>query len=292
MATDFNSNLVDFSSINLTELNATASFLKRIDRKYLITEKQLKGILNDLKSDFNVLEIDSKRIFSYDNIYMDTGDYHFYNQHQNKEKSRTKIRTRHYTDSNLAFFEYKQKEAWVTKKFRYQFPADEHGEMTKWKRRFFEWVWQSMYYGVKAPKISASIKTEYNRLTLVGKTWEERLTIDFNIKTTDLRKKNAKSICLKNLVIIESKSMSNSCFSAIIMKKHNIAQAKSCSKYSLWVVYSWLTEKWSTFKQTMKKIKQIRTETINNRIRKTSLNKTLNHNFKRTTLEPIEIVEV
>jgi hypothetical protein len=57
---------------------------------------------------------------------MDTPDYFFYNQHQNKEKSRTKIRTRLYKDSNLAFFEYKQKENGITRKYRYEFPSKEH----------------------------------------------------------------------------------------------------------------------------------------------------------------------
>ena len=273
MWTDINYNLINFDSLNLTELNATSSFLKRIDRKYLTTEKQLQDILHDLKDDFRVLEIDWKRIFGYDNIYMDTENYHFYNQHQSKEKSRTKIRTRNYTDSNLAFFEYKQKENWVTKKFRYQFPTEEHGEMTKGKTRFFEWVWQSMYYGQKAPVITPAIKTQYNRLTLVSNSWEERLTIDFNIKTKDLRNKKAKKTHLENLVIIESKSMSDNCLSAKIIAAHNIKQASSCSKYSLWVVYSGLAEKWSTFKATMKKIKEIRMETIKIKERKTSLNK-------------------
>ncbi len=46
------------------------------------------------------------------------------------------------------------------------------------------------------------------------------------------------------------------------MKKYDIDRAKSCSKYSLWVVYSWLAEKFDTFKNTMEKIKQIRMETI------------------------------
>ena len=101
---------------------------------------------------------------------MDTPDYLFYNQHENKLASRTKIRTRLYADSDLAFFEYKQKEAGVTKKFRYQFPTGEHGTMTKGKVRFFEGVWQSMYYGEKAPKITPAIQTTYNRLTLVSKT--------------------------------------------------------------------------------------------------------------------------
>lgn len=98
-------------AINLTELNATASYLKRIDRKFLLTEKQFLHILEDLSDDFRALEIDGKRMFSYDNIYMDTQDYLFYNQHQNKLPSRTKVRTRHYVDSgDLAFFEFKQKE--------------------------------------------------------------------------------------------------------------------------------------------------------------------------------------
>ncbi len=287
MSYDFGNNVSDFGSINLTELNATASFLKRIDKKYLITEGQLAAVLKDLKWGFNVLEIDSKRIFSYDNVYMDTADYLFYNQHENKVASRTKIRTRLYADSDLAFFEYKQKESGVTKKFRYQFPVEEHGTMTKGKKRFFEGVWQSMYYGEKAPKITPAIKTTYNRLTLVSKTGEERLTIDFNIRTLDLRDKKATQTSLKNLVIIESKSMSNKCFSASVMKKHSIKKAKSCSKYSLWVVYSGLAEKWETFKNTMAAIKKIRTQTLKNNTRKKAVKKvrkTINSTFTTTPL--------
>ena len=110
MSATLQSKLQNFTAINLTELNATASFLKRIDRKFLITEQKLHEILTDLQSDFQALEIGGKRIFSYDNVYMDTNDYHFYNQHENRINGRTKIRTRLYTDSNMAFFEYKQKE--------------------------------------------------------------------------------------------------------------------------------------------------------------------------------------
>jgi hypothetical protein len=51
------------------------------------------------------------------------------------------------------------------------------------------------------------------------------------------------------------------------MKKHNIKQAKSCSKYSLWVVYSGLTEKYDTFQETMEKIKEIRLDVIKDRAR-------------------------
>lgn len=281
--------LSGFSAINLTELNATASYLKRIDRKFLMTEDKFLEILHDLSADFRALEIGWKKVFLYDNVYMDTDEYLFYNQHENKVPSRTKVRTRHYTDAgDLAFFEYKQKENGITKKFRYQFPASEHGTMTKGKKRFFEWVFQSLYSD-KAPDISPAMQTKYNRLTLVSNTGEERLTIDFNISVKDLRSKNAKNIKLKNLVIIESKSLSDHCKSLDVMKSHEVKQAWACSKYSLGVVYSGLAEKWTKFEKTMKKIKEIRMELVKQK-RNTSTKKVerqLSHHFKKASLKKI-----
>ena len=261
MKTTFDSKLNNFSPITLTELNATASYLKRIDRKFLLTWKQFSEVLEELKENFQILEIAGKKIFSYDNVYMDTDDYFFYNQHEWKEKARTKVRTRLYKDSDLAFFEYKQKENGVTSKYRYEFPSEEHGKMTKGKKRFFEGVWQSMYDStVKTPKIFPAIKTKYKRITLVDRLWGERLTIDFDIRTLDLRDDDASETNLKNLVIIESKSLETECKSLEIMEKHWFQQAKSCSKYSLWVVYSGLAKKYDTFKATMKEIESIKND--------------------------------
>jgi len=261
--------LSGFSPMTLTELNATASYLKRIDRKFLMTEKQFLEILGDLSQDFKALEIDGKRVFLYDNVYMDTDD--------------------HYTDAgDLAFFEYKQKEDGVTKKFRYQFPAEEHGTMTKGKKRFFDGVFQSMY-NEKTPDISPAMRTKYNRLTLVSATGEERLTIDFNISVKDLRSKKAKNIKLENLVIIESKSLSDNCKSLDIMKSHSIDRAGSCSKYSLGIVYSGLAEKWSKFQKTMDKIKEIRMELSKNQRNASTkkVEKTLSNHFKKTSLKQV-----
>jgi len=281
--------LSGFSAMSLTELNATASYLKRIDRKFLMTEEKFLEILGDLSNDFKALEIWDKRVFLYDNVYMDTDDYLFYNQHQNRVPSRTKVRTRHYTDAgDLAFFEYKQKEDGVTKKFRYQFPASEHGTMTKWKKRFFEWVFQSLYSD-KAPEISPAMRTKYNRLTLVSVTGEERLTIDFNISVKDLRNEKAKNIKLDNLVIIESKSLSDNCKSLDIIKWYGVKQAGSCSKYSLWVIYSGLAEKWTKFEKTMKKIKKIRMELVKQKRNShaKSVERQLSHHFKKTSLKKV-----
>ncbi|MCH8518740.1 polyphosphate polymerase domain-containing protein [Candidatus Gracilibacteria bacterium] len=288
MGTALVKRLSGFSAIDLTELNATASYLKRIDRKFLLTEAQFLEILKDLSSDFRALEIDGKRVFNYDNVYMDTDDYLFYKQHQEEVPGRTKVRTRHYTDAgDLAFFEYKQKENGVTKKFRYQFPAEEHGVMTKGKKRFFDGVWQSLY-GTKAPAISAAMKTAYNRLTLVNKDGSERLTIDFNISVRDLRNDIANDITLDNLVIIESKSLSENCKSVQTIEAHGIARANSCSKYSLGVVYSGLAEKWSKFQETMNRIQEIRMEVAQEKRKSTQQQaERLSHGFKKTSLKKV-----
>ncbi|MDD2907673.1 MAG: polyphosphate polymerase domain-containing protein [Candidatus Gracilibacteria bacterium] len=286
MPVKYSSKLKNFKSITLNQLNATASFLKRIDKKFLLNSKQFALILEDLKENFNVLEINGKKVFNYDNVYMDTADYLFYNQHQNKLESRTKIRTRYYVDSNIAFFEYKQKNNGITNKYRYEFPASEHGFMTRGKKRFFDGVWQSVYAGEKAPDISPAIKTTYKRITMVSKAGDERLTIDFDIKALDLRKKNAETVDLKNLVIVESKSMKEDSDICKTMAKHKIEKAHSCSKYSLGVVYSGIADKYDTFRETMEKIKEIRMETIKNTNRVTSLN-SVTKNITKEITKPV-----
>lgn len=258
MWTDLNTTLKSFNQITLTQLNSQASFLNRIDTKYLLTESKFREILMDLEEDFFILEIKEKSIFEYESIYMDTCDYHFYYQHQNWEKNRTKVRTRNYLDSSIAFFEYKQKQKWVTRKFRYKFDdLKDHWKMTKESTKFFEWAYQSFYS--EAPEnIFPSLATKYNRITFCSKTNDERLTIDFNIRLEDLRNDWKAIIKLDNLVIVESKTMSKDWKSWYIMKKHNVKKADSCSKYSLWLCYQKMIEDKSRFKTTMKKINKIR----------------------------------
>lgn len=258
MVADLNSNLKFFNQISLSQLNAQASFLNRIDTKYLLTEEEFKNLLKDLEEEFYVLEINWKSIFQYESIYMDTKDYAFYFQHQNGEANRTKVRTRKYVDSDIAFFEFKQKQDWILRKFRYQFnDLKEHWVMTNESNKFFEWVYQSFYF--KTPEeIFPSLTTKYKRITFCSKSNDERLTVDFDIELIDLRNKWNKAIKLDNLVIIESKSMILNWLSSKIMKKYRIKKSNSCSKYSLWLAYHWAVKDISKFKWTMRFIEKIR----------------------------------
>lgn len=66
--------------------------------------------MKELTQDYFVLSINNNSLFTYDNIYMDTKDLLFFHQHETGAKSRMKVRTRHYVDSHIAFFECKQKQ--------------------------------------------------------------------------------------------------------------------------------------------------------------------------------------
>ena len=132
------SQLQSMSPISLEQLNATMSLMERIDKKYLIHTDQLPEILESLGDDYYVLNIQDKQVFAYDNVYMDTRDYAFYMQHQNGHKPRTKLRSRYYVDSNIAFFEFKQKNDAVTRKFRYQYEVENHGVLNNEMIKFFE----------------------------------------------------------------------------------------------------------------------------------------------------------
>lgn len=261
--------------------------MKRIEKKFLLTEAKFMELLQDFQKDYDILEIDGKHIFGYDNIYMDTAKYDFYWQHENNESNRTKVRFRNYLDSDeLVFFEYKNKVNGVTHKTRCQISENEHGKMCSQKKGFFTGIY-SKIYGTQAPEISPSLQTRYKRCTLVDKKARERLTIDFHIETRDLRDQMSPHIRMENLVIVESKSLLEKSPSQEILEKYDISGAKSCSKYALGIIYSGLAEKWSRFQNTIQQIKEIRNEYLQ-RVRMISQRSPLKETkdrFKKTPLQ-------
>lgn len=262
--------LKQFSSISLEQLNSSVSFLDRIDIKYLIHENELAEILEKFKEHFYVLEIWWHTIFTYDNVYMDTKNLHFYYQHQNQEDNRMKVRSRLYTESNYSFFECKQKSWKTTRKFRFQQQEINHWLLYNEIIWFHNGVYQTLYGKEQKDLIFPSLKTKYHRITLCSKSNDERVTIDFNLHFEDLRihnnnriKKNSKlwvwnTYDIENLVMIESKSMNTHCISHDIMSTFNKSTAKACSKYCLWLYYFEKVKERSTFQDTINSIEKIR----------------------------------
>lgn len=247
-----------FTPISLTQLNAEAAFLDRVDVKYIMSEHDFDKVLEELQERFYILKINGKSIFEYSSIYMDTEKYNFYFEHQNKSKPRSKIRTRKYVDSNITFFEYKQKADNVTRKFRFQLQdSKEHGKMGEEVEKFYKETYKSLYKK-EAGDIFPALETTYNRLTFCSKKSDERVTIDFWIVLKDLRNPEKKDIQLNNLVILESKSSWKNGTSYKIMEKLWIRRSPTCSKYALGIAYHDTVKEYSTFEKTMKEINKIR----------------------------------
>ena len=167
-------NLINFSPISLKEMD-NVSLLKRVDTKFLTTEKKLLEILSLISSDYNILDIDDKRLMEYSTLYFDTNDKMLYNYHHNKKGNRYKIRMRKYVDSNICFLEVKKKNnTGVTNKFRSSIDNFE----TKLSPSSLKFIKK---YTDSSQILTPVLSNTFSRFTLVNKNVPERVTIDSRI---------------------------------------------------------------------------------------------------------------
>lgn len=179
--------------------------MSRKEKKFICTEDKLADIILAMKEDYNILTINGRDVFGYDNVYMDTKDYEFYHNHQLGHTTRTKARTRKYVDSDLFFFEFKQRINKQITKYRYAIDQNEHGKITMKSVKFFQGIYTSIYGDKLTKLIFPTLNNTYNRITLCRKTNNERVTIDFNVHYTDCENPN-NTHQLSNVAIIESKA--------------------------------------------------------------------------------------
>ena len=94
----------EYNSISLQQLDAT-KLLERKDTKFIFHEGLLPALLDDLKSNFRILEINGHHVMDYENQYFDTPDFLFYSDHHNGARSRYKLRYRKYSQPKAIYFE-------------------------------------------------------------------------------------------------------------------------------------------------------------------------------------------
>lgn len=248
--------LETFSAITLNQLNAQASLMNRIESKYLIHQSELGDLLKELQRDFSILEIGGKKIFSYENIYMDTKDLAFYHAHNNGDSDRIKMRTRHYLESGVSYFEFKQKKANVMRKFRYNIPLEMHGVLDRTAYEFMSDVYRSLYQEDFAMFVFPSLKTKYQRCSLVHKETAEKITIDFNISAEQVRE-SSESFDFQNLVIVEFKAEKVNSPTKNIFDEYSMRASKPCSKYCLGNYFLGNVKQRDRFQNTIDTIKAI-----------------------------------
>ena len=233
--------------ISLKEMD-DVSLMKRTDTKFIIPENKLHTVLTIIKDQYKILEINKNRIMSYSSLYFDTNTKKFYQDHHNGKNNRIKVRMRKYLESDICFFEIKQK--------------DGKGKTTKSRIKIndFDSILQDEYIDFIETKTSQRfdlipiISNKFNRITLVNKTAKERLTIDLNLSFT--KGKSIKEY--NNLVIIEVKQEKFNRNSPVIkaLKIKGINPFR-ISKYCIGMISLYKDLKYNRFKEKLIKINKV-----------------------------------
>lgn len=215
----------------------------RIDTKFMFKDNILPEVLNRMKEDYYILEINNMRFNHYETLYFDTENFDLYLRHHNGRVNRYKFRARKYVESNLHFFEVKFKNSkGRTIKDRVKRPE------------IFSYLCDTSHNLVKSlsnvnpDSLVAKLWVNYRRMTFVSKHSEERLTIDTKLTFID----KDQTIPISGLVIAEVKQGSVKDKSAFVslMRKYHVQQ-KSISKYCLGVISLNEKIKQNNFKPTL-----------------------------------------
>ena len=232
--------LEQFSTVSLDYLN-TINLNNRHDTKYAFKENELPEILWQLKNSYNILEIENKKEFLYENLYFDTPDLFMYNQHHNGKLNRYKIRYRKYFDNRTVFFEIKRKTNKLTT-VKNRIKAEKIEEKLSDEAK--ELIKDSV--DIVTDSLSPKLWVRYKRITLLHKEKKEKVTFDKELAFKGMV--NGWSY-LPGLIVAEIKQdrfCPNSEFIKL-MNKHRIREIK-ISKYATGSIMSYPDIKYNRFK--------------------------------------------
>lgn len=213
----------ELGRISLAELNAAASMLTRVDRKYALKRSEAESLIADLDRATRVLDIEGVTAHSYASTYFDTPALDSFRGTAQARRRRYKIRIRSYLDSGLAFLEVKTRGPrgrTIKERIPYDPDAALEGVLTPegalWARRTIGAA------GCSAPPSEALgpvLEGRYMRTTLLMTEGIGRATLDDRLEWKDLRALRpgsggagmqppspASRISAPELVIIETKS--------------------------------------------------------------------------------------
>ncbi len=247
----FNETLQEFSVISLGEMDSV-QLLNRVDRKYIIPLNRLPDVLERMKKDYTVLEIDGCRNFNYNTIYYDTCDYQFYKDHHNGLVNRVKVRCREYKESKLTFFEIKRKsKGYRTDKYRQLI----QGAPFEMNDACYKKI-REQYSKHPLQELKVALHNRFSRITLVNNRRTERCTIDFGLCFAS--DESSEMIPVNDIAVIEVKQSKAYILSPIVqLLKQMHFYPSNISKYVLGLILTNDAIKQNAFKSLLHKIDKI-----------------------------------
>ena len=191
--------LRELPPITLEEMSSIR-LMKRTDTKFLTDIMTLALLLEKVKGNYYVQEINGTRVANYSTTYWDDAEEHcMFRVHHSGHRPRTKVRVRSYLDSNLVFLEIKKKDNHgKTSKKRIKVPSLEAVVNEQFGGDFLQ-----ERTGLTFRDIIPTITNRFQRITLVNYAKTERLTIDFDLHFHNLE--TGVEQAMERVVIIELK---------------------------------------------------------------------------------------
>lgn len=215
--------------ISLEQLNVSASMLIRRDNKYVIREDQLQPAWGELARQFDILEIDGKRDFTYETCYFDDPVHTSYFDHHRGRRQRCKVRMRQYVDAQLCFAEIKLKgKRGLTVKQRIACPMDQYGALDESSLVQIRSIYRDLYGRDFDQALDPVVWMRYRRMTLVAKQGGERMTIDRCMVFSDASGSHQID---EDLVIVETKSGNANGIADKILRSLHQHPTNGASKY-------------------------------------------------------------
>ena len=157
--------LSHFKRVTLEELNSV-KLLNRKDTKFVFSHNILNQLLEKLIPFYQILEIDGKRSFIYDNTYFDTDQFLFFIQHHNESRKRFKVRYRQYCETNEQYFEIKVKDN-KNRTIKYRLKIiNRNGYFSEDEKHLI-----SEIVGLSPQNLIPKLDIKFNRITLTDKNF-------------------------------------------------------------------------------------------------------------------------
>lgn len=167
--------LNSFNSVRLEEMDKV-KLMDRFDTKYLLPASRLPDLLNMMLGRYRVLEINNRKISSYETIYLDTPDHYFFNQHVTGRTGRVKIRFRNYKSTGITFLEIKKK---TKKKRTVKWRIENSVSDNKFNEKAIEFI--NSHLKLNSNELKPVLTNSFERITFASFDRNERITVDLNL---------------------------------------------------------------------------------------------------------------
>ena len=212
--------LVNFKQVYFKQ---SFSLMNRFDFKFIITSEEASYLLNNLYKEYDVISNNEKLVRGYETKYFDTKQRDSFYLHHKGKLPRHKIRTRTYLDTNDQFVEIKYKNNKdKTEKFRINVI---HSNDLLIQSNVVTFLNEHNINHLDA--LEEALLVKYNRISLIHKNLNERVTFDFDITFANDKKKTLPN----NMVIVEVKQDTKFKSPVVLLLKSMNKRSVSISKY-------------------------------------------------------------